>query len=55
MMLDFLGEEKAASLIEEAIIRTTKSGKILTPDIGGTASTRAVGEEICRQVEAAAG
>ena len=55
MMLDFLGEEKAASLIEEAIIHTTMSGKILTPDIGGTASTRAVGEEICRQVEAAAG
>lgn len=55
MMLDFLGEKKAASLVEEAIIRTTKSGKILTPDIGGTADTRAVGSEICRQVEATAG
>ena len=54
MMLDFLGQEKAAALIEEAIIQTTKSGQILTPDLGGKASTRAVGEEIRRRVEAAA-
>jgi tartrate dehydrogenase/decarboxylase/D-malate dehydrogenase len=55
MMLDFLGEEKAASLIEEAIIQTTRSGEILTPDIGGKATTRAVGEEICRLITAAGG
>jgi tartrate dehydrogenase/decarboxylase/D-malate dehydrogenase len=54
MMLEFLGEEKAAALIEEAIIRTTQSGQFLTPDLGGNAGTRAVGEEICRQLEAAA-
>ena len=54
MMLDFLGEEKAAALIEKAIEQTTTSGKILTPDLGGVATTRAVGEEIGRQVAALA-
>lgn len=54
MMLDFLGEKQAAALIEKAIALTTQNGTILTPDLGGQASTQVVGEEICRQTAVAA-
>jgi tartrate dehydrogenase/decarboxylase/D-malate dehydrogenase len=38
MMLDFLGEEKAAEALMNAIETTTDQG-ILTKDLGGEAST----------------
>lgn len=53
MMLEFLGEADAAALIEEAVIRTTRRGKVMTPDLGGTATTEALGQEICEQLESA--
>ena len=42
MMLEHLGENEAASLLLEAIEDTIKEGKILTRDLGGSASTQDV-------------
>jgi tartrate dehydrogenase/decarboxylase / D-malate dehydrogenase len=39
MMLDFLGQQEAAELIEKAIRSVTIEKKYLTPDIGGNATT----------------
>lgn len=41
MMLAHLGEAKAAASIEKAIIKVIGEGKILTQDMGGSASTEA--------------
>lgn len=53
LMLEFLGQEKAAALIEEAITASTSAGQIMTPDLGGTATTIEMGQEIIRQIETA--
>jgi tartrate dehydrogenase/decarboxylase/D-malate dehydrogenase len=45
LMLEHLGEQRAAGLIVKAIQATTAAG-ILTPDLGGTASTSQVGDAI---------
>ncbi len=45
MMLDFLGEKEAAARIEAAVRTVTASG-LLTRDLGGTATTRQVGEAV---------
>ncbi len=50
LMLDFLGETKAADRIIWAIEQTVKEKKVLTSDLGGTASTREVGDEIARKI-----
>jgi tartrate dehydrogenase/decarboxylase/D-malate dehydrogenase len=49
LMLEHLGEQQAADLIVEAIRRTTASG-IMTPDVGGKATTSQVGEAIIRNL-----
>lgn len=51
LMLDFLGETKAARLVMNGITRTLAQGRTLTPDIGGSASTGQVGQAICDQIE----
>lgn len=50
MMLDFLGEEEAARLVMEAILKTVVEQKKLTRDLGGSASTSEVTEEICKNI-----
>ena len=55
MMLDFLGEKRAAALIEQAIAAVTAEGSVLTPDLGGTASTTQVADALIKQVRALAG
>ena len=45
-MLDHLGIADAARGIVAAIERVLASRSVLTPDMGGTASTRSVGEAI---------
>ena len=42
MMLDFIGEQEAARLVETAIAGVTAEGRVVTPDLGGTATTREV-------------
>src|SRR6202162_666492 len=50
MMLRHLGAEEGADSIEAAITTTLANSKVRTPDIGGTSSTRDLGEAIARQV-----
>ncbi len=50
MMLDHLGHEDAGRLILRAIEAVTAEGKVLTPDLGGQATTRELGEAIRAQV-----
>lgn len=51
LMLDFLGEPEAAGLIMQAIEQTVQNGAILTPDLGGEATTSQVGEAVCMQIK----
>ncbi len=54
MMLEHLGEHKAASAVEQAIFKIIASSDPLTPDIGGNASTKEMGEAITAEVSAVA-
>jgi len=51
LMLDFLGEAEAANLVMRGIETTILQGKVLTPDLGGKASTAQVGQVIYEQIE----
>ena len=46
MMLRFIGEEAAASVIDRAVLSVLEEGGCLTPDLGGTASTAEVGDAV---------
>lgn len=46
MMLDYLGEQEAASKLENAILKVLKEGKNVTGDLGGNASTMEMSEAI---------
>jgi tartrate dehydrogenase/decarboxylase/D-malate dehydrogenase len=47
MMLDFLGETEAAARLLKALETHVQGGTVNTPDLGGTASTSAVGDHVC--------
>jgi isopropylmalate/isohomocitrate dehydrogenase-like protein len=46
MMLDYLGENRWAERIENAIVAVLNEGKVLTPDLGGSSSTTQVTDAI---------
>ena len=46
MMLDYLGENKWAERIDKAILKVVTEGKVLTPDLGGSSSTKQVTDAI---------
>ena len=46
MMLDYLGEKRWAERIEDAIVTVLKEGKVLTPDLGGSSSTKQVTDAV---------
>ncbi len=46
MMLDHLGHEDAGRSVVQAIERVVQEGKVLTRDLGGTASTSEVGKAV---------
>lgn len=48
MMLDHLGEHAAADRVDEAVTRSLNDRKVITPDLGGHASTTQVGDEVVR-------
>jgi tartrate dehydrogenase/decarboxylase/D-malate dehydrogenase len=49
-MLEHLGAPEAAAAVVAAIETVLASGENLTPDMGGTASTRALGQAIADAV-----
>lgn len=51
MMLDFLGEDEAANLVLSAITAVTKESRLLTPDVGGNATTVEVTQEILKKMD----
>ncbi|AOY75907.1 isocitrate dehydrogenase (NAD(+)) [Clostridium formicaceticum] len=53
MMLDYIGETSAATLVREAVAAVIKEGKATTQDIGGTATTEAITEAICNYITSA--
>lgn len=50
LMLEDLGEQEAAELVERATIEILKEGKILPRDLSGTAKTDEVGDAIAKKV-----
>jgi tartrate dehydrogenase/decarboxylase/D-malate dehydrogenase len=50
MMLDFLNEQVAATMINRAVAQVLAERKIRTPDMGGHATTRQVGDEVIRAI-----
>jgi tartrate dehydrogenase/decarboxylase/D-malate dehydrogenase len=53
MMLDHLGEPKAAKHLMEAIERTLAAGDVLTTDLGGRATTKDVTARVCELLSGA--
>jgi tartrate dehydrogenase/decarboxylase / D-malate dehydrogenase len=51
MMLDFLHERAAAGLINRAVAHVLAERKVRTPDMGGHATTRQVGDEVIRLIQ----
>jgi tartrate dehydrogenase/decarboxylase/D-malate dehydrogenase len=51
MMLDFLNERTAADLINRAVAQVVAERKVRTPDMGGHATTRQVGDEVMRAIQ----
>jgi tartrate dehydrogenase/decarboxylase/D-malate dehydrogenase len=54
LLLDFLGEDEAAKRLMQAIEAILSSGQTRTPDLGGTATTRQVGEALRTQLQSIA-
>jgi homoisocitrate dehydrogenase len=50
LMLEFLEEEQAAAKIYAAVDANLEEGKLLSPDLGGTATTEQVVEDILRRL-----
>jgi len=53
MMLQHLGESKAALAVESALENVLARSDVRTPDLGGKANTREVGEAIAHEIAAA--
>lgn len=48
MMLEWLNENEAAKLVEAAVLKVLKEGKILTPDLKGKANTKEFTEAVTK-------
>jgi tartrate dehydrogenase/decarboxylase/D-malate dehydrogenase len=51
LLLDFLGEHEAAARLMHAIEELLVAGEVRTPDLGGTATTRQMGQAIRKQLQ----
>ncbi len=51
MMLEHLGEQKAADIVERAVIEVLRESKIRTHDLGGKASTSDVGDAVAAKLK----
>jgi tartrate dehydrogenase/decarboxylase / D-malate dehydrogenase len=54
MMLQHLGEAKAAQAVERALEAVLARPDVRTPDLGGKAATREVGEAIAHEISVVA-
>ncbi len=52
LMLDWLGEKPAATLLTDAIQAVTAERRVLTPDLGGRARTSEVGDAVVARIRA---
>ncbi len=50
LMLEELGEQNAADLVEQAVIEVLKEGKERPRDLGGTSTASEVGNAVARKV-----
>ena len=51
MMLEQLGEQKAADAVERAVIGVLGEGRVLTRDLGGSSSTSEVGDAVVAKIK----
>lgn len=51
MMLEFLGEVRAAGILRRAFEDTLAEGVARTPDLGGQSTTSEVGDAVCQKIE----
>ena len=49
-LLKYIGEKDCAEKIEKALLKTLKEGKVLTQDLGGTATTTEFTAEIIKNL-----
>ncbi len=54
LLLDFLGEQEAATLLMRAIEEVLAGGQVHTPDLGGAATTRQMGQAIRDRIQSIA-
>ncbi|KAF2110486.1 3-isopropylmalate dehydrogenase [Lophiotrema nucula] len=50
LMLEFMGEEEAAAVIYKAVDANLEEGRLLSPDLGGKATTEEVIEDVCKRL-----
>jgi homoisocitrate dehydrogenase len=50
LMLEFQGEEEAAARIYEAVDANLEEGRLLSPDLGGKATTQEIIDDICKRL-----
>ena len=55
LMLEHLGEQKAADLVESAVVEVLREGKVRPRDLGGSSTTSEVGDAVASKVREAAG
>ena len=51
MMVRHLGHDKLATEIEKSVLKVLSDGEIVTPDLGGDASTSEVGNAIINNLD----
>jgi len=51
LMLEYLGEEREAQAIEDAVSVLVREGDTLTSDLGGSSSTAAVGDRVVEKIQ----
>ena len=52
LMLEHFGEVEASNMVNAAVKRCLSEGRVVTPDLGGTATTSEAGDEIVRLIRA---
>ena len=50
-MVKYLGEFNIAQKLQNALFKTLEEGKVLTPDLGGSAKTTEFRDEIIKNLE----